>query len=121
MHVIALRMSDCASIPIARLAPPLRAPWEANARAHLEAEFTKMRDAARSYRLLGAPRGAAELVPSRPGDDDKLARSSVEWLLYGEIEPKRLALFDGGHFASLEIAAPIVNGWLDETLGPVKH
>src|SRR5437773_1252325 len=40
-------------------------------RAHLEAEFTKMRDAARSYRLLGAPRGAAELVPSRPGDDDK--------------------------------------------------
>jgi len=36
-------------------------------------------------------------------------------------EPKRLALFDGGHFASLEVAAPIVNGWLDETLGPVKH
>jgi len=36
-------------------------------------------------------------------------------------EPKRLALFDGGHFASLEGAAPIVNGWLDETLGPVKH
>jgi diguanylate cyclase (GGDEF)-like protein len=47
-------------------------------RAHLEAEFTKMRDAARSYRLLGAPRGPAELAPSRPGDDDKLTRSSVE-------------------------------------------
>jgi diguanylate cyclase (GGDEF)-like protein len=47
-------------------------------RAHLEAEFTKMRDAARSYRLLGALRGAAELSPSRPGDDDKLTRSSVE-------------------------------------------
>lgn len=36
-------------------------------------------------------------------------------------EPKRLALFDGGHFAPLEIAVPIVNGWLDETLGPVKR
>jgi GAF domain-containing protein len=48
------------------------------ARAHLEAEFARMRDAARSYRLLGAPRGAAELGPARPGDDDKLARSSVE-------------------------------------------
>jgi len=48
------------------------------ARAHLEAEFARMRDAARSYRLLGAPRGAAELGPTRLGDDDKLARSSVE-------------------------------------------
>jgi two-component system cell cycle response regulator len=47
-------------------------------RAHLEAEFERMRDAARSYRLLGAPRGAAERSPARPGDDDKLARSSVE-------------------------------------------
>jgi two-component system cell cycle response regulator len=48
------------------------------ARAHLEAEFARMRDAARSYRLLGAPRGPSDSAPARPGDDDKLARSSVE-------------------------------------------
>ena len=36
-------------------------------------------------------------------------------------EPKRLVLFDGGHFAPLEIAIPLVNGWLEETLGPVKR
>jgi len=47
-------------------------------RAHLEAEFARIRDAARSYRLLGVPRGATELAPARPGDDEKLARSSVE-------------------------------------------
>jgi formylglycine-generating enzyme required for sulfatase activity/DNA-binding winged helix-turn-helix (wHTH) protein len=36
-------------------------------------------------------------------------------------EPKRLMLYDGGHFATLETAAPIVNGWLDETLGRVDR
>ncbi|HEX9295748.1 MAG TPA: sensor domain-containing diguanylate cyclase [Polyangiaceae bacterium] len=47
-------------------------------RARLEAEVARMRDAARSYRLLGAPRGPADTAPVRSGDDEKLARSSVE-------------------------------------------
>ncbi len=47
-------------------------------RARLEAEVARMRDAARSYRLLGAPRGPADAGPARSGDDEKLARSSVE-------------------------------------------
>ncbi len=34
-------------------------------------------------------------------------------------EPKRLILYDGGHFATLETAVPIVNAWLDQTLGRV--
>src|SRR6185436_14585704 len=47
-------------------------------RARLDAELTRLRDAARSYRLLGAPRAAADSGPARSGDDEKLARSSVE-------------------------------------------
>ena len=35
-------------------------------------------------------------------------------------EPKRLALVDAGHMPALEIRAPIINNWLDETMGPVK-
>ncbi|HKQ69842.1 MAG TPA: diguanylate cyclase, partial [Polyangiaceae bacterium] len=47
-------------------------------RARFDAEMARMRDAARSYRLLGAPRGAGDVGPARAGDDEKLARSSVE-------------------------------------------
>ncbi len=35
-------------------------------------------------------------------------------------EPKRLEVVDGGHMPPLEIRVPIINNWLDETLGPVK-
>ena len=33
--------------------------------------------------------------------------------------PKRLELVDSGHLPPLELRNPIINGWLDETLGPV--
>ena len=36
-------------------------------------------------------------------------------------EPKRLEVFDCGHIPPAEISAPIINSWLDKTLGPVKH
>jgi diguanylate cyclase (GGDEF)-like protein len=48
------------------------------ARARLEAELARMRDAARSYRLLGSPDGPSSRVPARSGEDERLARSSVE-------------------------------------------
>ncbi len=35
-------------------------------------------------------------------------------------EPKRLEVVDEGHVPSLETRVPIINKWLDETLGPVK-
>jgi len=35
-------------------------------------------------------------------------------------EPKQLSLVDGGHVPPLEKRVPIINKWLDETLGPVK-
>jgi len=34
-------------------------------------------------------------------------------------EPKRLELVETGHLPNLEIRTPIINRWLDETLGPV--
>lgn len=47
-------------------------------RARLDAELVRMRDAARSYRLLGATAGASEHLLARAGDEERLARSSVE-------------------------------------------
>ncbi|MFQ6093667.1 MAG: alpha/beta hydrolase family protein, partial [bacterium] len=35
-------------------------------------------------------------------------------------EPKKLALVEGGHTPPLEQRVPVLNQWLDETLGPVK-
>ncbi|TVL96589.1 MAG: hypothetical protein CV087_23600 [Candidatus Brocadia sp. WS118] len=35
-------------------------------------------------------------------------------------EPKKLALVDGGHVPPIEERVPIINEWLDKTLGPVK-
>ncbi len=35
-------------------------------------------------------------------------------------EPKKLAMVNGGHLPSLEVRVPIINNFLDETLGPVK-
>jgi hypothetical protein len=36
-------------------------------------------------------------------------------------EPKQLILLDTGHIPPLETSVPIVNGWLDRTLGPVTR
>ena len=36
-------------------------------------------------------------------------------------EPKKLALVEGGHCPPLEVRVPVIEEWLDETLGPVKY
>jgi hypothetical protein len=35
--------------------------------------------------------------------------------------PKKRVRFEGGHIPPPEIAVPIINGFLDETLGPVRR
>jgi len=35
-------------------------------------------------------------------------------------EPKRLTLIEGGHLPPAELRVPVINDWLDETLGPVR-
>lgn len=46
-------------------------------RAKIDSELKKMREAARSYRLLGAPTSASELLPT-PDDEERLLRSGVD-------------------------------------------
>lgn len=49
------------------------------AKARVESEIQRLHEAARSYRLLGAPRNATEGAgPSSKADEERLARSSVE-------------------------------------------
>ena len=36
-------------------------------------------------------------------------------------QPKRLEVYVGGHMPPFEVAVPIVNRWLDRTLGPVQQ
>jgi two-component system, cell cycle response regulator len=50
----------------------------ARARVRLETEIGRMRDAARSYRLLGAPKAPSDASPAQKGDEERLVRSSVE-------------------------------------------
>jgi formylglycine-generating enzyme required for sulfatase activity len=53
--------------------------------------------------------------------DEILVYKTMTIPLYELIaEPKRLELVDGGHMPPLEIRVPIINNWLDETLGPIK-
>ena len=35
-------------------------------------------------------------------------------------EPKRLTIYDGGHVPTPEVLIPTLNGWFDETMGPVR-
>ncbi len=35
-------------------------------------------------------------------------------------EPKKLVLFETGHIPPLEVRVPVINQWLDETLGPIR-
>ncbi len=45
----------------------------------------------------------------------------VEPLYQSLPEPKRLHLYDAGHTPPLEIIVPVVNAWLDETMGMVRR
>ena len=36
-------------------------------------------------------------------------------------EKKKLVLYDGSHSPPIEVAVPVINQWLDETLGPVRR
>jgi diguanylate cyclase (GGDEF)-like protein len=47
-------------------------------RQRIETELKKMKDAARSYRLIGAPAGAQERAPAPRDDEERLLRSGVD-------------------------------------------
>ena len=52
-------------------------------------------------------------------DESNPLKSEAEPLYNLLREPKRLEVFNGGHVPPLEVSVPIVNAWLDTTLGPV--
>jgi formylglycine-generating enzyme required for sulfatase activity len=63
---------------------------------------------------------APKLVIQGRYDEDSRLKTQAEPLHKLLREPKRILLYDGGHIPALEFFVPAVNGWLDETLGPVK-
>jgi formylglycine-generating enzyme required for sulfatase activity len=67
-----------------------------------------------------APRiGAPTLLVNGRWDEEHpwYARGLPLWNLLPE--PKRLVLLEGGHLPPAEERVPVINAWLDETLGPV--
>jgi eukaryotic-like serine/threonine-protein kinase len=53
-------------------------------------------------------------------DDGTPERTSAEPFFRLLGEPKRRTRFEGGHMPPPEIGVPLINGFLDETLGPVR-
>lgn len=54
-------------------------------------------------------------------DEEYQYRTDIEPLLKLFREPKRQMLSDSGHIPPLEQVAPVVTGFLHETLGPVRR
>jgi predicted esterase len=54
-------------------------------------------------------------------DEVNPLRTTIEPLFKLLHEPKKVFLYDSGHSPPFEIAVPLINQWLDETLGPVKR
>jgi eukaryotic-like serine/threonine-protein kinase len=63
---------------------------------------------------------APKLLVQGRYDEDSRLKTQAEPLHKLLREPKRILLYDGGHAPAPEFYVPAINGWLDETLGPVK-
>jgi serine/threonine protein kinase/formylglycine-generating enzyme required for sulfatase activity len=65
-------------------------------------------------------RGPKLMVNGRYDEDTPL-KTQAEPLFKLLRDPKRSIVYDGGHIPDWTLLVTTVNGWLDETLGPVKH
>ena len=63
----------------------------------------------------------SKLIVQGRYDEDTPLKTQTEPLFKILREPKRLAVYEGGHIPPIEFFVTTMNGWLDETLGPVKH
>jgi len=54
-------------------------------------------------------------------DEDTPFKTRAEPLFKLLREPKRSIVYEGGHVPALDFQVTTINGWLDETMGPVKH
>ena len=64
---------------------------------------------------------ASKLIMHGRYDENLSLKTEAEPLYKLLREPKRLVLYDGGHVPPFELFVPTMNGWLDETLGPVRR
>jgi eukaryotic-like serine/threonine-protein kinase len=64
---------------------------------------------------------APKLLLNGRYDEVHPLRTWVEPLYQALPEPKRLHVYDAGHTPPLEIIVPVVNAWLDETMGTVRR
>ena len=62
---------------------------------------------------------APKLLLNGRYDEVNPIRTHVQPLFKLLREPKRMQLYDAGHSPPLEIIVPVINGWLDETLGKI--
>ena len=62
---------------------------------------------------------APKLLLNGRYDEVNPLRTNVEPLFKLLREPKRMQTYDAGHSPPLEIIVPVINGWLDETLGKI--
>ena len=63
---------------------------------------------------------ASKLMLKGRYDEASPFKTDAEPLFKLLSEPKRLVLYDGSHTPPLEVAVPVINGWLDENLGPTR-
>lgn len=70
---------------------------------------------------LAAHIRAPKLMLNGRYDEVNPIRTNVEPAFKLLREPKRMQLYDAGHSPPLEIIVPVINGWLDETLGKVTR
>ena len=70
---------------------------------------------------LAAHIRAPKLMLNGRYDEVNPIRTNVEPAFKLLREPKRMQLYDAGHSPPLEIIVPVINGWLDETLGKVAR
>jgi serine/threonine protein kinase/formylglycine-generating enzyme required for sulfatase activity len=62
-----------------------------------------------------------KLMVSGRYDEDTPLKTQAEPLFKLLRDPKRSLVYDGGHVPDWTLLVKTINGWLDETLGPVKH
>jgi dienelactone hydrolase len=104
-------------IPFAAVEPRLRSVVLVG--GGLDLRYVSALPEARSINF--APRiGAPTLLLNGRYDEEHMwGRDALPlWRLLRE--PKRLTLIEGGHLPPAELRVPVINDWLNETLGPVR-
>jgi formylglycine-generating enzyme required for sulfatase activity/predicted Ser/Thr protein kinase len=64
---------------------------------------------------------APKLIVQGRYDEDTPLSTAADPLYKLLVEPKRRALYEGGHVPMLDVLMTATSGWLDEQLGPVKR